>query len=127
MTPVTALMLDALAELGPMTAAELCSAVGRTHAQGANAVSLLAKPSKQLPKRAYVYSYTFDGIGERRYPRAVYAIGDKRDNPKPKPDPTAIKRRWREGKQARVNSVWSLGLNKGTRQVVNMGARCHTS
>ena len=107
-----------------MTAAELCNAVGRTHKQGAKAVSLLTKPSKLLPKRAYVYSYTFDGVGERRYPRAVYALGDKRDNPKPKPDPTATKRRWRESKQARVNSVWSLGLTKGARQVVNMGAGC---
>ena len=124
MTPVTSLMLDALAEFGPMTAAELCSAVGRTHKQGAKAVSLLTKPSKQLPKRAYVYSYTFDGIGERRYPRAVYALGDKRDNPKPKPDPTATRRRWSESKQARVNSVWSLGLTKEQRIKANMGARC---
>lgn len=37
-----------------------------------------------VTKQLYIQSWTMEGVG-RRYPRPVYALGDRRDAPKPKP------------------------------------------
>ena len=37
-----------------------------------------------VTKQLYIQRWTMDGVG-RRYPRPVYALGDKRDAPKPRP------------------------------------------
>ncbi len=117
----TQAMLQALADLGPMTAAELCLATGTSHATSSRLVSLLAKPSKLLPKRIYISGYTYDGDGGRPYPRAIYSLGCLPNVAKPIPNPTANRRKWFTGKQKRVNSVWALGSTRGI--VINMGAR----
>jgi hypothetical protein len=121
-TGVVAAMLAALEELGPMTGSELCEAIGSTHVESGRMINIITHAGKTVPKRAYVQGYTYDGEGQRRYPRAIYALGDKPNVPKPKRDVAANSRRWRERKQMRVNSVWALGLGAKKKLAVNIGA-----
>ena len=104
-------MLAALEEVGPMTACELCEYIGTTHSKSARVLSGLTRASVRRPKRVHIKSYVFDAEGARRYPRAVYAIGDLPDTKKPKSSDSTNAKRWREKKKVRVNSVWALALN----------------
>jgi len=76
----------ALSDLGAMTGAELCQELGVDKPELSAVVSRMTRPSKTMPKRIYVVGYTFEHeTHDRRYPRAIYALGDFPDKPKPKP------------------------------------------
>lgn len=103
----------ALSDLGAMTGAELCQELGVEKSELSAVVSRMAKPSKTLPKRIYIVGYTFEHeTHDRRYPRAVYALGDLEDKPKPKPNRKETVRRYNDNKRKRLtgNSVFNLGL-----------------
>ena len=103
----------ALSDLGSMTGAELCQELGVEKSELSAVVSRMAKPSKTMPKRLYVVGYTFEHeTHDRRYPRAVYALGDLEDKPKPKPNRKETVRRYNDNKRKRLtgNSVFNLGL-----------------
>lgn len=102
-----------LSELGSMTGAELCQELGVEKPELSAVVSRMAKPTKTLPKRLYVAGYTFEHETHgRRYPRAIYALGDFPDKPKPKPNRRETVRRYNANKRKRLtgNSVFNLGL-----------------
>jgi hypothetical protein len=102
-----------LSELGAMTGAELCQELGVEKAELSAVVSRMTKASKTLPKRLYIVGYTFEHeTHERRYPRAIYALGDLPDKPKPKPNRLDNVRRYSTNKRKRLtgNSVFNLGL-----------------
>jgi hypothetical protein len=103
----------ALSELGAMTGAELCQELGVEKAELSAVVSRMAKASKRLPKRLYIVGYTFEHeTHDKRYPRAIYALGDLPDKPKPKPSRIDNVRRYTANKRKRLtgNSVFNLGL-----------------
>lgn len=103
----------ALSELGAMTGAELCQELGVEKAELSAVVSRMAKASKTLPKRLYIVGYTSEHeTHDRRYPRAIYALGDLPDTPKPKPSRIDNVRRYNANKRKRLtgNSVFNLGL-----------------
>lgn len=103
----------ALYDLGAMTGAELCQELGVEKAELSAVVSRMAKPSKTLPKRIYIVGYTFEHeTHDRRYPRAIYALGDLEDKPKPKSNRKEVVRRYNANKRKRLtgNSVFNLGL-----------------
>ena len=103
----------ALSELGAMTGAELCQELGVEKAELSAVVSRMAKASKTLPKRLYIVGYTFEHeTHDTRYPRAIYALGDLLDKPKPKPNRLDNVRRYSANKRKRLtgNSVFNLGL-----------------
>jgi hypothetical protein len=103
----------ALSDLGAMTGAELCQELGVEKAELSAVVSRMAKPSKTMPKRIYVQRYIYEHeTHDRRYPRAVYALGDIEDKPKPKPNRKETVRRYNDNKRKRLtgNSVFNLGL-----------------
>lgn len=103
-------MLRALTDDGPMTSSELCKRVNSTHDKSARVISGLLRASARYPvKRIYIQGYVFDAEGARRYPRAVYALGDYPNAVKPKVSKAANAKRWRDRKKLRVNSVWALG------------------
>lgn len=104
-------MLD---EEGPMTRAEICLRLGRVKDEIAAVVTRLNKRSPVCGKRIYIKEYVYDMEGERRYPRAVYAIGALKDAPKPKADPKEVKRQYYQRSQLklRANSVFNLGLTR---------------
>jgi len=99
---------------GPMTRAEICLNLGRDKESIASIVSRLARNTVKAGKRIYVKSYVWDMEGERRYPRAVYALGKKADAPKPKPDVKATKARYWAKRKAKFtcNSVFNLALTR---------------
>jgi hypothetical protein len=107
-------VLRLLAELGPMTRAEICRQLGRNKEDIAAVVSRLNKPSAVKPKRIFVKGYVYDMEGERRYPRAVFELGDKPDKSRPKSNIKEIKaRHWAKKKmQMKANSVFHLGMSR---------------
>lgn len=105
-------IIAALEQCGPMTRTEICAEVGEDRMTISSVVSRLAKATKRKPKRVYITHYVYDMEGERRYPRAVYDLGDKEDARKPKASTKA--NRQRSDAKRRVintcNSVFNLGL-----------------
>lgn len=101
-------------EDGPMTRSEICLNLGRDKESIASIVSRLALDTAKAGKRIYVKSYVWDMEGERRYPRALYALGKKADAPKPAPNVKATKARYWAKRKARLtcNSVFHLGLTR---------------
>lgn len=102
-------MLKALEELGPMTSVEICDSIGTTKNKSGAILGRLMKASPLKPKRVYIFGWTHDAEGARRYPRPIYAIGDKKDKPMPKRCHNENQRRYRSMKSNRVNSVFQLG------------------
>lgn len=113
---VTSEILRILDEIGPMTRAEICKHLGREKQDIASVVSRLNKRSPWFAKRIYIKEYVYDMEGERYYPRAVYALGDKPNKRRPKSDPKEIKRRYwaRVSLKMKTNSVFNLGLSRAT-------------
>jgi len=107
-------ILRMLAENGPMSRSEICDHIGRDKAAIASIVSRLSSRTPRAGKRIHIAHYVYDMEGERRYPRAVYALGDKPDKPKPKPNPAANKARYwaNRASRLRTNSVFHLGLSR---------------
>lgn len=107
-------MLDALEQHGPMTRTELCDHLGLDRTTAASIVSRLMKPSKRPvgPKRVYICDWRDDAEGERRYLRAVYAIGKKPDKPRPeyRPRLLAAKRRYWAARKQRLFVAHVCGI-----------------
>jgi hypothetical protein len=106
-------ILTLLAEVGPMSRAEICAHLGRDKDAIASVVSRLARPWPRAPKRIHIRAYVYDQEGERRYPRAVYAIGDRPDAPRPRPDTAANKARYWANRKLRLrgSSIFNWGMN----------------
>jgi hypothetical protein len=102
-------MLKALAELGPMTTVEICTAIGTTKKKSGAILGRLMKASVTKPKRVYIFGWTLDGENTRRYPRPIYALGDKKDKPAPIPSKAENQRRYKAKRAKMVNSVFQLG------------------
>lgn len=99
---------------GPMTVAQLREELGMQHKGTLTGVlHRMRQKSDKFPKRIYISAWVHEHEGARRYPRAVYSIGDKRDKPKPKPLSDAVKAKRRRGlrvSRLRHASVFNLGL-----------------
>lgn len=95
-----------------MTQAELLEILGGSKGTVYKITTMLTKPTQTLPKRLYVKAYVFDQEGQKRYPRAVFAIGDKPCAAKPLKDIPATQKRYREKRKGHflLNSVFNLGL-----------------
>lgn len=102
---------EALTDIGPMTSAEICQELGVTKSDISSIISRMSKPTARLPKRLYITAYIYEHeTHDRRYPRAVYALGDQEDKPKPKTSRKEIVRRYNANKRKRLtgNSVFNL-------------------
>ena len=107
-------ILRMLEEEGPMTRSEICKRLGRPKDEVVSVVSRLNKRTPVAGRRIYVREYVYDMEGERTYPRAVYAIGDKPNAKRPVSDKKEIKRRYwaRSQLKKKANSVFNLGLSR---------------
>lgn len=105
-------ILQALKDLGPMTGAEIATAIGYGQRRTHGITQRLRKTLSKKPKRIYVCGYIFDNEGQRNYPRAVFDIGDKEDVAKPKSNPKTTAKKYRQKSKERVNSVWMLGMTR---------------
>jgi hypothetical protein len=97
---------------GPMTQAELLEILGGSKGTVYKITTNLTKPSKTISKRLYVKTYVFDQEGQKRYPRPVFAIGNKPCAEKPALDIPATQKRYREKRKGHMlyNNVFNLGL-----------------
>jgi transcription initiation factor IIE alpha subunit len=116
------LILNLLKEFGAMTSFEIAQSLGMTKTEISGVLSRLHKTGARTPRRIYITNYVHDAEGSRRYPRAVYALGCKLDAPKPKSNIKANKKRYLQKKNARVNSVWMLGMSRQQRRDIGMAA-----
>lgn len=127
---------DVLLHSGPMTMHEVALFFPDYPYQNVGSV-ISAMRRKVNNKQVYIYSWTREGVG-RKYLRAIYALGNKRDANKP---PTisdkercAIWREKRKNMKATVNSVFNLargvntyavsrvrGMDKGSPDIVETG------
>lgn len=105
-------ILRVLEECGPMSCAELCAHMNIDRRDGSAVVTRMAKATAKRPKRIHVVNYAYDMEGQRRYPRAVYAVGDAPDACRPKSDPRETKRRYNAKVRGlhTANFVFNLGL-----------------
>ena len=108
------LIVKALEELGPSTRHELCVHMGLTRQFLAGILHRMVRDTPLKGKRLHISGYTYDAEGSRRYPRAIYAIGDKPNATKPVSDQRENRRRSRVNVSLkyRTNSVFNLGLTR---------------
>lgn len=105
-------VLALLAEIGPMTRSEMSQHLGIDRRNLSSVVTRMAKDSPRKPQRIYIERYVYDMEGQRSYPRAVYALGNKPNAKRPKSDPREAKRRYNAKIKARhtTNFVFNLAL-----------------
>ena len=105
-------ILQVLADFGPMTRGQVCRELGSTVHVAGRVLHRLAKPSRRHPKRVHISGWVRDDDVGRKYLRAVYALGDKPDAPKPRID--VNKEKWWSQRdrvaRRRTASVFNLGL-----------------
>jgi hypothetical protein len=104
-------ILRLLAELGPMTRAEIERELGPHAKNVSSLVSLLCQVRPANPRRAHISGWVFDMENKQRYPRAVYALGDLPNVKRPKPKTRAeVLRRYRAKRKAKYqfNSIFNI-------------------
>jgi len=104
----------ALEQYGPQSRAELEQTANVPKQLIAAVISRMNKRTPRTGKQIHITHYVYDAEGARRYPRAVYTIGDGVDAKKPKSSPKENKRRY-DAKRIgiyRMNSVFNLGKSR---------------
>jgi len=105
---------EALHEFGKITAQEFAdyADIGRYDAHAA--LAKMNKRTKDGVKRIYIANWTYGHDDARRYPRAVFMIGDQPDKPRPKPNVRENRRRSEanRNKTLRMNSVFNMALTR---------------
>ena len=106
-------IMRALRDIGPMTTASLAIELNVDIDCLAQTVFGLRKRTKAFSRRIYIkgWVYTQDG-SDLKYPRALYALGNRADAPKPPRITNAEhKKKVRTSKTAMVCSVFELGMD----------------
>jgi hypothetical protein len=105
---------EALHEFGKITAQEFAdyADIGRYDAHAV--LNRMNKRTKAGVKRIYIAGWTYDHDDARRYPRAIFMIGDKEDKLKPKPNIKENRRRSESKRNAtfRMNSVFNMAMTR---------------
>jgi len=113
-TGTTEAILQVLADFGPMTRAEICRELGPRAINVSSLVSNLIRNLPATPRRAYICGWIYDMEGQRPYPRAVYALGDRPNAKRPSPKKrTEVVNAYRARLKAKYqqNSVFNLARN----------------
>jgi hypothetical protein len=99
--------LEALAEFGRMTAQEFAdyADIGRYDAHAV--LNRMNKRTKAGLKRLHVADWTYTHDDAKRYPRAVYMVGDLPDKKKPKPN---IKENRKRSEHKRNNIIRATSI-----------------
>ena len=106
-------IVKVLEEYGPLTRSEICHYIGLDRMNCSAVITRMSKASVKTLKRIHISGYTHDSEHGRRYPRAIYDLGDKPDAKKL--NSKALRRETRkrsDQKRAAINTtnfVFNLG------------------
>ena len=116
-------ILEALEEHGPMTAIDVCRVLGYERTALSAVLFRMTKKTPRRPKRIYIKGYELEDPGHKRYPRAVFAIGNRPDADVLRGDPKENRRRYDKKKRMlrTTNFVFNLPLKR--REFRNEAAR----
>ena len=106
----TDLVYKLLSDYGSMTMAEVCNITGLDKWNASAVLHRLNHASPRRPKRIYIVKWVYDQEGQKRYPRALYDIGDHADAPKPKRNMQAVAKRYRDAKRSRLKTNFVFNL-----------------
>ena len=109
---IVVMATSAINEFGEISAMELAEYCKISRYDAHAVLRRMNKPTKYAPKRLHVVRYINDHDGARKYPRPVYAMGNKPDAKKPKADQLAVKRAYYARLKSRtlMNSVFNMAL-----------------
>lgn len=106
--------LEAFVEFKRMTAQEFAdyADIGRYDAHAV--LNRMNKRTKAGVKRIYIADWTYEHDDARRYPRAVFMLGDKEDKKKPQPNIRLNRQRSETNRNAqfRMNSVFNMAMTR---------------
>lgn len=103
---------------GEMTRADICAELGLSHDRVSAVISRMHRDTPVTGKQVYICRYVFDAEGKRRYPRAVYALGNLPDAKKPASQRKENRRRYEENRKARVATVRLDSAGWTRRQII---------
>lgn len=114
--PLVIKALEALAEFERVTAQEFADFADISRYDAHAVLNRMCKRTKAGEKRIHIVDWKDSHDDARRYPRAVFMLGDKPDKPKPKPDVRANRRRSeaKRNKTFRMNSVFNMAMTRDT-------------
>ena len=114
-------IVDALKEIGPMTRTEICDAIEMDRMSVSAVITRMNRELPTKPKRVYILKYIETHEDAKRYPRAVYALGNREDAKKPPRDRKENRRRYiKKIVATRIqNSVFNLGITR--KQLLSQG------
>lgn len=95
-----------------MTSVEIADHIGITTHLSSEMMINLSKKSPKRPQRVHIIQWVYDHPGQRKYPRAVYALGPGPNVKKPKSDQLALKRAYEARKKSilKTSSVFNLAV-----------------
>ncbi len=104
----------ALTAYGPLTRAQLQDVLGLDGNQISGVISRMSKRGKDGVKRISIKAWVYDHDAARRYPRAVYALGDRKNARRPRASRAETVKRYKGKKKAlnTMNFVFNLGLSE---------------
>jgi len=107
-------VLEALQEFGRMTAQEFADIADITRYDAHAVLRRMNKRTRAGDKRIHIADWSHAHDGARRYPRPVFALGDKPDKAKPKSDIRAIRARYeaKKNRMFRMNSVFNMAMTR---------------
>jgi hypothetical protein len=110
----TQAILMALEQFGNQSRAELEINAGIPKELISAIVSRMNKRCPRVGKQIHIKHYVYDAEGAKRYPRAVYALGDGVDAKKPKASHVENRRRYDAKKKAMysMNSVFNMSKSR---------------
>lgn len=104
-------ILHTLETYGPMTRSEICFHIGLDRMNCSAVITRLAKGGPKIPQRIHISGYTHDSEHGRRYPRAIYAIGDLPDAKKPNRQANRRDNRKRSDKRRAAHNTMNFVFN----------------
>jgi hypothetical protein len=106
--------MEAFEEFKRMTAQEFAdyADLGRYDAHAV--LNRMKRRTKAGVKRIHIAAWTYEHDDARRYPRAVFMLGDKEDKQRPKPNVRLNRQRSEHKtiKAIRMTSVFNMGLTR---------------
>ena len=98
---------------GPMTRSEICHHIGMDRMNCSAVITRMSKAGARTPRRIHISGYTHDSEMGRRYPRAIYDLGDQPDAKKLNRQEHRRDNRRRSDKRRTAHNTMNFVFNLG--------------